>query len=514
MTALPARAEVLAAARAEGLRAGRAYRADGTAPEPPGDFTDGPLLLRQAASAWHRGFEDGRGGGVEAARGGRRFDPEAHPRVRRGEHGGEFTRTPGGDTPAGRPRTGPAPAQKLLDDLYDEAGAADAAGLPAVAEQLRFALGALHVRNYRVAYGNAITAGQLAADRGDRDRARRIADLRVQIRQAGEKAGEWRTPATPGPGPAVTPGLPPEPPQPPEPPGPDAVPVPARLGGRTHDEVLSSVASRVFTEKGVSTDAKGQVAEAFALIPEKVRPKVKKNTGRLRIVAGKLDDIGSAEGQITAIGLYQPKGKVLTVSAQAGSVRHTAIHEAMHALDRFSTFAGFGAYSDKDRFKKFQDRILASGRRIAAHYDPKPPPNATEADRAAAIGRHNSAWLKDRGRIEMFAELAMQYAEGIPYDLSPTRRGSSTLGQLPPDIARDLDRWFAAQLGPRAAALASALAAAAGRPDQPAPAGGGDAEPGCIAVEYPDGTTGYELAGDDGHIIIPTIREGDPAATD
>lgn len=57
-------AEMLAAAREQGRRAGRAYRADGTRPEPPGDFTDGPLLLRQAASEWHRGFEDGRAEGA------------------------------------------------------------------------------------------------------------------------------------------------------------------------------------------------------------------------------------------------------------------------------------------------------------------------------------------------------------------------------------------------------------------------------------------------------------------
>lgn len=56
------RAQVLDAARAAGRAAGRAYRDHGTIPKPPGSLTTGGLIVRQYATAWHHGFDEGRSG--------------------------------------------------------------------------------------------------------------------------------------------------------------------------------------------------------------------------------------------------------------------------------------------------------------------------------------------------------------------------------------------------------------------------------------------------------------------
>jgi hypothetical protein len=53
------RAAIVARARAEGRRAGRMHRMHGTVPVPPASITDGSLLMRQVASEWYRGLDEG-----------------------------------------------------------------------------------------------------------------------------------------------------------------------------------------------------------------------------------------------------------------------------------------------------------------------------------------------------------------------------------------------------------------------------------------------------------------------
>lgn len=55
-----ARAAVLAEARRAGRAAGQDYRDHGVIPRPPGSLTEGGLIVRQYATAWHHGFDEGK----------------------------------------------------------------------------------------------------------------------------------------------------------------------------------------------------------------------------------------------------------------------------------------------------------------------------------------------------------------------------------------------------------------------------------------------------------------------
>ena len=91
MTAkLPGPGEIPALARDAGRKAAEDYRR-GERIEPP-DMNKGPLLARQAASEWHRGFAEVNGGNAA-----RSWNPDAHPRVAAGgAGGGQFAPASGG----------------------------------------------------------------------------------------------------------------------------------------------------------------------------------------------------------------------------------------------------------------------------------------------------------------------------------------------------------------------------------------------------------------------------------